>query len=357
MRRIIWKGADFCAAEEDGVLTEYLRTETEDHAGEILLGKVDRIMSALGCAFVDIGRKKAGFLPLKENSLSFAGEALKSGMRIPVQIRKEETGEKGAFLTRDLTLAGKTVILMPMNRYIGVSGRITEEGQKEALREIGREIADGSDEGCSADDGTGRRFGLVMRAAALEAEKDEIRAETEALQAVWHETEERCAKASRPGEILYHADAARQMISDYDSMGTEEIREAKTLPETLQRQLRAAENRKIPLDNGGNIVIDRCEAMTVIDVNTGHAGSGGKQGDLLTETNLAACGVIAAQIRLRNLGGMILIDFIDMEREEDRERVAEKMQEELRKDRRKTVVHGWTRLGILEMTRKRTGKG
>lgn len=353
MRRIIWKGADFCAAEEDGVLTEYLRTETEDHAGEILLGKVDRIMSALGCAFVDIGRKKAGFLPLKENSLSFAGEALKSGMRIPVQIRKEETGEKGAFLTRDLTLAGKTVILMPMNRYIGVSGRITEEGQKEALREIGREIADGSEEGCSADDGTGRRFGLVMRAAALEAEKDEIRAETEALQAVWHETEERCAKASRPGEILYHADAAKQMISDYDSMGTEEIRETETLPETLQRQLRAAENRKIPLDNGGNIVIDRCEAMTVIDVNTAAAHAGGSKEATVLETNLEACEAAAEQIRLRDLAGIIIIDFIDLESPEDRDRVAERLRECFARDRVKTVIHGWTSLGLMEMTRKR----
>ena len=101
-------------------------------------------------------------------------------------------------------------------------------------------------------------------------------------------------------------------------------------------------------------MIDRCEAMTVVDVNSGSAGAGGAAAGAYLETNLAACETIAAQIRLRNLAGMILIDFIDMETEDDRNRVADRMREALATDRRKTVVHGWTRLGILEMTRKRT---
>ena len=109
------------------------------------------------------------------------------------------------------------------------------------------------------------------------------------------------------------------------------------------------------IGNGGNIVIDRCEAMTVIDVNTGSSRADRAGGNLFLETNLSACDTIAAQIRLRNLAGMILIDFIDMEREEERQQVAGRLEELLRNDRRKTVLHGWTRLGIMEMTRKRTG--
>lgn len=342
MERILITGPDFCAVTEDGTLTEYLQRDPKQQYGDILGGTVERIMPGIGCAFVDIGRKKSGFLPLEELSQSFEGEKLKSGMRIPVQIRKEETGSKGAFLTRDLTLAGRTVLLMPMNRHIGVSSRITEDDERERLRGIGKEIA-------------GDETGLVLRTAAQVADPDEIAEEVRTLAEEWQRIRERIREGYTDGTVLYHQDPVEMMARDYEMMGIARRTEAELLPGDLQRQLREAEGRMIRIRNGGNIVIDRCEAMTVIDVNSASARTEGGPEDSYLETNLAACESIAAQIRLRNLGGIILIDFIDMKAEADRQKVAERLAEMLGRDRRKTVMHGWTKLGIMEMTRKRTG--
>ena len=342
MERILITGPGFCCCVENGVLTEYIQDDTSQQYGDIVGGRVERLMPGIGCAFVNIGRKKNGFLPLEEMSRSFEGEKLKSGVFIPVQIRKEETGNKGAFLTRDLTLAGRTVLLMPMNRHIGISSRITDEGERERLRETGKEIADGE-------------TGLVLRTAAREAGTAEIAEEVRDLAEEWKQIRERIRTGFKAGEVLFHQDPVTQMIRDYESMGIQERKETKTLSAEMQRQLREAESRMIRIPNGGNIVIDRCEAMTVIDVNSASSGIQGKPETAYTEINLAACETIAAQIRLRNLGGIIMIDFIDMKEEKDRQRVADKLTEVLKRDRRKTVIHGWTRLGIMEMTRKRTG--
>ena len=342
MERIIYKGEGFCAVAENGVLVEYLQTDTEQQCGDILLGKVERMMPGLGCAFVDIGRKRSGFLPLRENSLTFSQPELRSGMTAAVQIRKEENGEKGAFLTRDLVLAGKYLLLMPMNRYIGVSSRIQDEMKKNQLRKTGKEIA-------------GDRFGLVMRSAALNVPMQELEKEAAELLNQWNAVLPELQKAGRAGTVLCHQDPAAQMTADYETCGISSIREEGSLPADLERQLRAAGERTVRIGNGGNIVIDRCEAMTVIDVNTGSSRADRADGNLFLETNLSACDTIAAQIRLRNLAGMILIDFIDMDSDSDRQAVADRLQERLRDDRRKTVIHGWTHLGIMEMTRKRTG--
>ena len=360
MERVIVRGPGFCAVTEDGVLVEYLQRDASQ-GGDILGGTVERMMPGIGGAFVSIGRKKAGFLPLRENSQSFAAEPLRSGTRIPVQVKKEETGGKGAFLTRDLTLAGTYVLLMPLNRYIGVSSRIQAEEDRERLRAIGRELVEQLSDGPLAEP-----FGIVMRAAALQADRTQLDAEIAELLREWTCIQGKSREGCSDGEVLYHQDPMGQMIAEYEAKGAVRILEAETLPADLRRQLSEAGERKIRIRNGGNIVIDRCEAMTVIDVNSGSAGAGqgrggsgqaggaGAAGFAYLETNLAACETIAAQIRLRNLGGMILIDFIDMETENDRNRVADRMREALSSDRRKTVVHRWTRLGILEMTRKRT---
>jgi ribonuclease G len=231
---------------------------------------------------------------------------------------------------------------MPMNRYVGVSSRINDEKERERMRETGREIA-------------GNRAGIVMREAALKAEREQIAAEADALLKSWAETEEKIREGFENGTVLYHQDSVSQMIADYEARGLSGIVEAETLPADLQRQLREARERTVRLRNGGNVIIDRCEAMTVIDVNSGSAKSDGRIASAYLETNLSACETIAAQIRLRNLAGIILIDFIDMESDADREKVAGKLKEALAADRRKTVIHGWTKLGLMEMTRKRTG--
>lgn len=365
MERVIYRGPGFCAVTEDGTLVEYLERDGSQ-GGDIIGGTVERMMPGIGGAFVSIGRKKAGFLPLGEMSKSFAGEPLRSGMRIPVQVKKEETGGKGAYLTRDLTLAGTFVLLMPLNRYIGVSSRIAEEGDRERLRTMGREMASGlrgsrasaESEVCGEDsagrENVDRTFGIVLRAAALTAERLQMEAEISGLLAEWDKIQGNIRNGFSDGEVLYHQDPVHRMIAEYEAKGVSRTIETETLPADLRRQLSEAGERKVRTRNGGNIVIDRCEAMTVVDVNSGSAGAGGAAAGAYLETNLAACETIAAQIRLRNLAGMILIDFIDMETEDDRNRVADRMREALATDRRKTVVHGWTRLGILEMTRKRT---
>ncbi len=342
MERNLITGPDFCAITEDGVLTEYLTRDPKEQYGDIVGGTVERMMPGNGCAFVNIGRKTSGFLPLQENSQSFEGDMLKSGMKIVVQIRKEETGRKGAFLTRDITIAGKSSLLMPMNRYVGISSRITEEEDRERLRAVGKKVTAG-------------KTGIVLRTAALHMNEEEIAEEFLQLTEKWKQVCERVQKGFSDGTVLFHQDPLMQMVHDYESLGIDRRIECDSLPADLQRQLRDAEARTVRLRNGGNIVIDRCEAMTVIDVNSGSSKMDGGQEQGFLETNLAACETAAAQIRLRNLSGIIMIDFIDMKQEADQDRVFSRLEEMLRRDRRKTVLHGWTRLGIMEMTRKRTG--
>jgi len=340
MQRRILKGPDFCAVVENGRLAEYIRQDPKEQSGDILLGKIDRMMPDIKCAFVEIGRKKNGFLPLEENGKTFQDGKPKSGEMLILQIRKEETGEKGAFLTRDITLAGTRVILMPKNRYIGVSSRIEEDETRERLKKLGREIA-------------GDRFGLVMRHCAPEAKPDEIRTEAEALFDRWKEIEQSAESERKPGTVLRHCETMEALREDYRGRGIDGIMEISELNADLKRQLATAEARKVQLPHGGNIVIDRCEAMTVIDVNTASAAQAGSKEQLFLTTNLEACEEIMIQTRLRDLAGIIIIDFIDMDSETDQSLVLEKLKECFGKDRIKTVLHGWTRLGLMEMTRKR----
>ena len=341
MKRTILKGPGFCAVTEDGILVEYVPVNAGEQSGAILLGKTDRMMPGMNCAFVDIGRKKSGFLPLDENSGSFTGDKVRSGETMILQVKKEEIGEKGAFLTRDVTLAGSLAILMPMNRYVGVSSRVKDPETRERMKKAGEEIAGG-------------RFGLVLRNAAEEADTEAVRQEAETLYAAWQEIAEKAARGGKPGTVLYSDDPAERLKEDYAAVGTEGITEVPEADPEIRRQLKQAGERTVRLPGGGNIVIDRCEAMTVIDVNTASmAGKGSKERTVL-ETNLEACEAAAQQVRLRNLSGIILIDFIDMDTETDQSLVLDKLGECFARDRIKTVIHGWTKLGIMEMTRKRT---
>ena len=308
MERILYLNETFCAVAEDGRLVEYIPAAAGDETGQILRGKIERMMPGLEAAFVDIGRKKAGFLPLKENSRSFTGGAIRSGDRVWVQIRKEETGEKGAYLSRDLTIAGSRILLMPMNRHIGVSARITDEETRQRLAETGRRLADG-------------QCGIVMREAAAEAPEAEL---------------------------------AEELRRDYGPKGITEIREGEELPADLRRQKQEAENRKIRLPHGGNIVIDRCEALTAIDVNSASDPGEGNRRETVIRTNLEACREIMIQARLRNLSGILILDMIDMDDEKDRSLILEALKDAFREDRIKTVIHGYTSLGLIEMTRKRS---
>ena len=362
---------------------EVLRKDAGDQAGEILLGKIDRMMPGMDCCFVDIGRKRSGYLPLTEGSNSFTGERLRSGEQVIVQIRKEEFGEKGAFLTRDVTLAGRYVMLMPMNRHIGVSSRITEEKARERLKKLGRTLNRGeraAGEHQTPDETTTGGFGLVMRAAAVHAEEEDILEEVNRLWAEWQKVLHIFRTGKGPRILWTGDDSERQILNDYAGRGgVDRIWQGEALPAELERQWRNTGARRITLPHGGNIVIDRCEALTVIDVNTAGDTTGGRikhaeNGDgrtedrshrkksaentsaegIFLETNLEACEEIVRQVRLRNLSGVILVDFINLMNEEDQSCLIEALRHEFEKDRVKTVIHGFTALGLVEMTRKRS---
>ena len=342
MKRMIINGPGYCAVTEDGILVEYIKTDREDRNGCILLGRAERMMPGLQCAFVDIGRKKNAFLPLDENSGSFSGAPVRSGQTLIVQIKKEESGEKGALLTRDIAIPGSYVIVMPMNRYIGVSNRIKDDEVRKRLKKTGASIAEG-------------RYGIVLRNAAADADEETIRKEAEKLYEEWKTIEKNADEGGVPGKELWYSSDIARIREDYARYGFEAVSEDIPDPE-ISRQLRAASERKIRLQGGGNIIIDRCEAMTVIDVNTASSRGEQTKEQTVLETNLEACAVIAQQARLRNLGGIILIDFIDMDDEKDRDLVYERLAACFGRDRIKTVIHGWTKLGIMEITRKRTGR-
>ena len=332
MNRTIYILPDARAVAEDNRLVEYLPSDSDTQSGDILIARIGRIMAGMECAFADIGRSKSGFLPLAENSSSFQGSPLRSGDLTVVQIRREENGTKGAFLSRDLSIPGEKVILMPMNRYIGVSNRITEPEERDRLRGA---------------------FGLVLRTSAVNADESSIREEAETLFFLWQDIEKKIPGEHRPGTVLFSGDPVQQLMDDYRIHSGDSVVRADTLPADLAHQLSSASARKIPLKSGGNIVIDPCEALTVIDVNSAsYTGSSTKEASV-TAANLEACDEAAVQIRLRNITGIILIDFIDMESETDRSLILERLQNQFSRDRRKTVIHGWTRLGIMEMTRKR----
>ena len=350
------------AVVEDGKLCEYLLDNPQESGADaIYLGRVERVVPGMNAAFVDIGQKRNGFLPLEEKSRSCLPVKLQAGMRIAVQIRREAHDQKGAFLSRDLTILGQYVILMPMNRYVGVSAKLTEEKARGRLIALGKALAGG-------------RFGLVMRTAALEAEETKIAAETEALWKRWQAIEKQIATAPAPSVISCDDSLLDGVVRDYAPRGIDRIMtDSKEIalrlgsiapvemtPSTLMEdagltaQRDKALERFVWLKSGGSLMIDACEALTVIDVNTGKFTGSRLLGDTVRRLNMEACVEIAHQLRLRNIGGVIIIDFIDMQEEADRQAVLEALRTALMQDRVKTVVHGFTSLGLVEMTRKRS---
>lgn len=344
MERILYLTDAFCAVEENGRLVEYIPVNPSDHTGEIRMGRVERIMASMQCAFVDIGRTRSGFLPLHENSESFRGKEVRSGDRVMVQIRREEHDGKGAFLSRDVTLAGSAMLLMPMNRFVGVSARIRDPEDRKQLKEIGQSLCTGGDV----------PYGIVMRAAALGMNPETLKEERDLLWERWETANRKAAGHPENPVILAGNTAAEELIGDYGPRGIDRIEHSGNLTADLLRQLKESGERKIRLPHGGNIVIDPCEAMTVIDVNSASDGRNGSRRETILETNLEACREIAIQARIRNISGIIIIDLIDMEEPTDQSLVLEELQKSFAADRIKTVIHGLTRLGLVEITRKRS---
>lgn len=350
-------------------LLEFYQEDTgaQSLVGSVFLGRVERVLPDVKAAFVKLGLRQNGFLPLREAESyhrTSGSASLMTGQDVLVQVKKDPKGEKGAFLTRDIGLPGQYVLLMPRNRFVGLSRRVTGEEDRARAQALGRRIADG-------------RFGLIVRHAALFAPVAEAQAEAEALWQEWCEIEQHAQYVKAPALLHQEPSMISVLLRDYAARHPIEVLSRLEPPETppqgvtwrtltgvemeaawsaarVEKQVDEALCRRVPLPGGGSLIIDEREALTTIDVNSGSAVTAAGGETLAVEENLRAAAEAARQIRLRNLSGILLIDFIDMQSDADRGRVLAAMEQAASDDRVKTVIHGFTSLGLLEMTRKRT---
>jgi ribonuclease G len=354
-----------------GKLVEYYVEHGDESTlvNAVFAGRVENVIPGVKAAFINIGQPQNGFLPLAELEsfhTAMGEKPLVSGTDVIVQVKKDAHDQKGASLTRDIALPGQYVIYMPYNRHVGISSRVTDEGERERLTELGRELAAGT-------------CGLIMLAGAPDARRADIAEEIEERAAQWEKIKAKAVHLKAPATLYREPSALTALVRDYapryelnvtvndavNRMPSPEIGllweqvsdielDATWHAVTVEQQLAEALGRHMELKNGGTLVIDEREALTTVDVNSGKY-IGEKNGDLALTQNLAACAEIARQLRLRNIGGIVLIDFIDMSTDAQRNQVISLLNIELANDRSKTVVHGFTKLGLLEMTRKRTG--
>ncbi|MDI9441996.1 MAG: Rne/Rng family ribonuclease [Bacillota bacterium] len=361
---------------EDGRLVEYyLEHDEEEHLqGNVYKGRVENILPGMEAAFVDIGIDRNAFLFLPDLKSEKERAKLKVGDSLMVQVAKEGDGGKGPRITPDIGLPGRYLVLMPGQNQTGVSRRIGQEEERARLKELVEDLRPES-------------MGLIVRTVAEGCSKEELETDLQELLAVWERIETRYVKAPAPS-LLYRdynlihrimrdqVEAAgteiivdsieleRQVRSELAEMGFTEPNAVQLYTGTLdvfkhfglQRDLERALGRKVWLDCGAYLIFDETEALLSIDVNTGkYVGKEGLQQTAL-RTNLEAAAEIARQLRLRNVGGIIIIDFIDMHKEENRRAVLEQLATSLEADRTRTRLLGFTNLGLVELTRKKNRK-
>ena len=360
--------------------------------GNIYLGKVVRVLPGMQSAFVDIGLERAAFLhvadlfgargepgngnvpPLPIEKQIFEGQTL------TVQVIKDPIGTKGARLSTQISIAGRLLVFLPQDRHIGISQRIGSHELREQLRARVQSLAALADAGGAQGGG-----GFILRTNAEEASDAELADDIAYLRKTWASIRER-GFAQPPGTLL-HQDLtlAERVLRDLTNEHTQTIRIDSRLQyehlvafgraytpgavDKLQHyqgerpvfdlynvddEIARALARRVDLKSGGYLIIDQTEALTTVDVNTGGYVGARNFDDTIFKTNLEAAGAIARQLRLRNLGGIIIVDFIDMAREEHQAAVLAEFRKQLARDRTKVTVGGFTQLGLVEMTRKRT---
>ncbi|MDQ7849242.1 MAG: Rne/Rng family ribonuclease [Armatimonadota bacterium] len=373
------------AVTEDGTLVNIFVERGEPLAGNIYKGKVVNVLPGMEAAFVDIGLERNAFLHVADiRSQRLAGEELdesfgrgaiadrlRPGQEILVQVTKEPMGSKGARVTTYIALPAHYLVLMPTVNYVGVSRRIEAEAERKRLRQIAEAIKP-------------EKMGVIVRTAAEGVSEKELKADVDFLLSVWNRVTERARNGRAPVLIYQDVRLIRRVVRDLltedvqrfvvDSpeeygrildllssfapalksrvvlyKGEEPIFEHFGVEKELERALR----RKVWLRSGGYIVIDRTEALTVIDVNTGKYVGKTDLASTIFKTNLEAVEEIVRQIVLRDIGGIILVDFIDMENERHRKRVLQALEEAVRRDRAKIHIIDLTQLGLVEITRKR----
>lgn len=331
---------------EDGRAVEVAITEgqTKSLVGNLYLGRVANLMPAMQAAFVDIGLDKNAFLPLQDvpsvlqdaapEKPAIAQRKLKQGQEVIVQVLKEPGGSKGPRVTMNPTLAGAYVVLLPTVAAVGVSRHIEEEAERRRLTEAGRAIAPGG-------------MGVIMRTSSEGIDADSLCAEAEALASQWQALRQAAVTRKPPALLYSEGDLAAQACRD---LGVEPL--LQPLPDTLAARLEKDLRRKVWLDSGGYLIFDYTEALTVIDVNSGKYAGKGSLSETALRLNTEAAREIARQIRLRDLGGIILVDFVDMESDADRLTVLDAFREVFASDRAKSHIYGFTQAGLLELTRR-----
>ncbi|TSD46487.1 Rne/Rng family ribonuclease [Rhodococcus sp. KBS0724] len=381
------------AVLEDGVLVEHFVTNSAaaSMVGNVYLGRVQNVLPSMEAAFIDIGRGRNGVLYAGEVNWEAAGlggnsrkieQALKPGDQVLVQVSKDPVGHKGARLTTQISLAGRFLVYVPGGSSTGISRKLPDTERKR-LKEILRDIV-------PAD------AGVIIRTASEGVSEEELARDVTRLQAQWAGIEEQAAaadsgKSGSPQALyeepdmlvkvirdLFNEDFSKLVIEGDKAHGTVENYINSVAPDLLPRlekytpnngidifqarrideQLAKALDRKVWLPSGGTLVIDRTEAMTVVDVNTGKfTGAGGNLEETVTRNNLEAAEEIVRQMRLRDIGGMIVVDFIDMVLESNRDLVLRRLTECLGRDRTRHQVSEVTSLGLVQMTRKKLGTG
>ena len=372
---------------EQGVVQELHieRSSARGLVGNIYLGRVARVLPGMQSAFIEIGLERAAFLHIadiwehRQNGHGGGGERpiekiLHEGQSLLVQVIKDPIGTKGARLSTQVSLAGRLLVYLPQDSHIGISQRIGDEAERETLRERLQHLIP-----------EGLAGGFIIRTMAETASEREMQADIEYLTKLWSDLTVRSREAP-PASLLYQdLNLAQRVLRDMSTDETARVlvdsRETYVKMADFARQytpalterinhylgdrplfdlhgvedeIEKALARRVDLKSGGYLIIDQTEAMTTIDVNTGGFVGGRSFDDTIFKTNLEAAQVIARQLRMRNLGGIIIIDFIDMENADHRNAVLSELNRALEKDRTRLTVNGFTQLGLVEMTRKRT---
>ena len=349
--------------------------------GNVYVGKVVRVLPGMQSAFVDIGCERAAFLHVADiwEARNHEGtrpieRMLSEGQSIMVQVVKDPIGTKGARLSTQISVAGRLLVYLPQETHIGISQRIEDEAERAVLREKLTQLLPQGSSG-----------GFIIRTVAESASERELSFDIEYLRKVWAGIEEQARTAPTPA-LLYqdltlsvrvlrdmvHEETGRILIDSRETyrrvlgfaqdyipnvaarvqhyMGERPLFDLYSIEDEIERALA----RRVELKSGGYLIIDQTEALTTIDVNTGAFVGGRSFDDTIFKTNLEAAQVIARQLRLRNLGGIIILDFIDMESEDHRNAVLGELRKALARDRVRMTINGFTQLGLVEMTRKRT---
>lgn len=369
---------------EQGVTQELHieRTSGRGIVGNIYNGRVSRVLPGMQSAFVDIGLDRAAFLHVADIRISSQeGDATKpiekllyEGNSILVQVIKDAIGTKGARLSTQISLAGRLLVYLPQESHIGISQRIEDDSERELLREKLQQVLPADEKG-----------GYIIRTMAETADESNLRADLEYLHKLWHDIQQQSVTIAAPILLYQDLDLSHRVLRDYVNEDTERI--LIDSRENYQKLVKFAQSymtyiveriilytgdrplfdlygveeeiekslaKRVNLKSGGYLIIDQTEALTTMDVNTGGFIGVRNFDDTIFKTNLEAAQVIARQLRLRNLGGMIIIDFIDMDSEEHKNAVLTEFNKALLKDRTRITVNGFSALGLVEMTRKRT---